>query len=103
MNAVPTDTLLRGGSFVYRLFDQDDHLLYIGSTNSIDARMAEHRTRFWADSAVRLDVELFDSIEQARAAEKVAILAEMPVWNVKGYPRPLRRTATPSPAASHST
>ncbi|MGW2223840.1 hypothetical protein [Streptomyces formicae] len=70
---------------LYRYFDADDALLYIGISNDPDFRAKAHlyesRRDDWPKRAVRRTDEWLDSREVALAAEKEAIRAERPLYN----------------------
>lgn len=73
---------------VYRFFDADGDLLYIGRTASMGVRLAEHastngRSSHWFKKARTIKVEHFDSTTAAFHAEREAIRAEHPRFNVK--------------------
>lgn len=72
-------------AYVYRVFNADGDLLYIGSTIGIEWRMKAHErnTRWWA-VADRFEFEHFNTEAEARAAEVAAIGAEFPRWNIRG-------------------
>lgn len=73
---------------VYRFFDSDDHLLYIGSTSMFMRRLIEHQyhATFFADIA-RVTLEHHETKRGAEAAERLAIATEMPLHNVQHKPR----------------
>lgn len=67
---------------VYRVYDDDGRLIYIGSTTRFVGRMAAHRvTSWWTRLAVRFDVEVHLDVESARRAEMAAIHREAPAFN----------------------
>ncbi|WP_328344658.1 DnaB-like helicase N-terminal domain-containing protein [Micromonospora sp. NBC_00421] len=67
---------------LYRWFDADGTLLYIGITNDPHVRQSAHAKKSsWADFAVRGTIERFPSRQEAEAAEKAAIEAERPLFN----------------------
>jgi predicted GIY-YIG superfamily endonuclease len=68
---------------VYRCFDADGRLLYIGATNSFDQRKWHHRARtpWWVD-VVRISTESHLNRSEALSAERAAIWHENPVHNV---------------------
>lgn len=70
-------------TFLYRLFDAEDRLLYVGITNQPRRRFHHHRTTktWWADVA-RHELETHPNREVASAAEIAAITGEHPVHNV---------------------
>ena len=86
---------------LYRIYDSDDKLLYVGITCRPIERLKEHRREKegWPDY-VRVDLEIFPDREAALAAEEAAIAAENPEWNlVVGPGRPTRRHPTRRPTA----
>lgn len=75
----------------YRIRGEGDVLLYIGITCSLPVRWNSHqRIQPWWDELRSLTVDWYDSREDAEAAEKAAILAELPKYN-KTYLMPRRR------------
>lgn len=74
-------------AYVYRLWDADDRLIYVGMTTqqSPQRRIGQHlATRWWASQVVRFDFESHATREAALAAEAKAIRTENPRWNVEG-------------------
>lgn len=84
--AEPVDRLVRMARrcAVYRFFDGDGRLLYVGKAIDPVSRRKQHEKRvWWAD--VRHDtVEWFDNERLALDAEDVAIRDENPVYNRVG-------------------
>lgn len=75
---------------LYRAFDDQDRLLYVGISDSVFLRLGQHNDRApWANYATKITLERFGTREEAEAAEAAAILTEDPVWNQHG--RPARR------------
>lgn len=69
--------------FLYRYFDEFDELLYVGiSFDPVQRSRAHQRHAAWAGFAHRADVEEFPDEAAAREAERDAIQAERPVFNV---------------------
>lgn len=67
---------------LYRHFDQNDELLYIGVTSNLFRRTAEHeRSSPWFRDIARIDLRHFDSREDAIEAEDRAISNEKPKHN----------------------
>lgn len=74
--------------FVYRVYDADDALLYVGCTNNAGRRFIYHRLRSpWFVDAHRAEWEAYPTRLAALNAEDAAILAEEPRHNVRGTPR----------------
>lgn len=66
---------------VYRFYDLEGDLLYVGQSSNPFSRMSGHAgdLRFRAVSDVQ--IEWFESKRIARAAERLAIYREKPQWN----------------------
>ena len=99
-----------GRTAVYRIRDAAGELLYIGMTNSVPIRWNQHMLyQPWWNELRSLTVEFLDTREEAEAAEKAAILGELPKYNrtyllhlrAKSGPgrRPARRTLQPAAVA----
>lgn len=68
---------------LYRFFDAENDLLYIGITHRLEGRLAQHkRVKPWGEVA-SITLEWHSSRRDAIAAEVEAIQAERPRWNVK--------------------
>ncbi len=69
---------------LYRLFDAEGVLLYIGIARNPDERMKYHIAfkRWWSEVA-RTDLEWFGDRAAALAAEAVAIREECPRYNIQ--------------------
>lgn len=71
-------------SFVYKYFDKDDYIIYIGSTNDIDNRHKWHRTNSkWYPLAKRVRIDEYKNLKDAREAETEAIARFHPLFNEK--------------------
>lgn len=72
-------------AFVYRAFDAQDRLLYVGCSVEVDARLRYHQQHAaWWVFAVRIEREEFADQDAALQAEAAAIATEHPRWNVIG-------------------
>lgn len=70
---------------VYRCFDRDGRLIYVGSTANLFGRLEQHRaTSWWAPTVARVSAVSYPDGTSARAAERVAIRDEVPRWNKSG-------------------
>jgi GIY-YIG catalytic domain len=70
---------------VYRHFDKDGVLLYIGATRDLWQRKSDHRFKsFWYSDVARTETETFSTWGKALEAERHAILTENPLYNVVG-------------------
>ena len=84
---------------LYRFFDQEERLLYVGVAFDPEARWKDHATfKPWWPLVARRVVEWHDSRTEALIAEAETIRAERPLHNIKGSDLP-RVGARPQPAA----
>lgn len=68
---------------LYRHFDADDGLLYVGISLNYLNRLGDHRKGSpWFRLIARTTVEWFQSREEALEAERAAIMVEAPQCNV---------------------
>lgn len=68
---------------LYRFFDKADQLLYIGITNSVPRRFDQHDDdKPWYADVTRVVLEHHPDRQAALAAEKAAIQAEHPKYNI---------------------
>ncbi len=75
----------RQETHLYRHFDKNGALLYVGISLSAVARLSQHRSRSnWFDSIARVEIEAFPTREAALKAERRAITEESPAFNVAG-------------------
>lgn len=67
---------------LYRFFDQQKNLLYVGVTANPGVRLTHHRRhKSWWREVATCTIEHFDNEDDALVAEKNAIQSEHPVWN----------------------
>lgn len=82
---------------LYRHFDAEGCLLYVGVSKSVLVRTSQHkRGSDWFDQVVRIDIERFSTLDDAMAAEQHAIETEKPKHNLRHGSRKVSRT-TPRP------
>lgn len=76
-----------GTTALYRFFDSDGLLLYVGITSTTDSRWSHHRLHAaWWPQAATKQVEWFTERGDAAAAELEAIRTEAPLWNSAAAP-----------------
>lgn len=77
---------------LYRMFDADGRLLYVGITLDVGERFAMHRQgKSWWPAVAVIRLEHFATREDLEAAEAAVIAAEQPAYNVQ---REFRSSAT---------
>lgn len=68
---------------LYRHFNKKDELLYVGISLSAVARLGQHKEHAnWFNTISRVEIETFDTRRQVVKAEKTAIQAECPLYNI---------------------
>lgn len=68
---------------LYRLFNADDQLLYVGIAGNPGRRWEQHRgDKLWWGDVARTTLEHFDTREEAERAEITAIKTEHPLRNI---------------------
>jgi len=66
---------------LYRHFDADGRLLYVGITENLPSRDRQHRASPWHGKIAETKTQWFDSREDAARAEAQAITTERPLHN----------------------
>lgn len=68
---------------LYRHFDKDGNLLYVGRSVSAMRRLAEHKhSAHWFEQVARIEIQWFEAKGLAAEAEITAIKAEKPRFNI---------------------
>lgn len=68
---------------LYRHFDASNRLLYVGISLSAVSRLKQHTMdKEWAGDIVTVTVEQYETRQEALDAERSAIIAEKPLWNI---------------------
>lgn len=81
---------------LYRHFNADGELLYIGISLRAADRLRQHIDgSCWRYEIARVEVEWFDSRRDASDAERSAIVKERPIFNTAHSPRVRPRTDVP--------
>ena len=69
---------------LYRHFDSNEKLLYVGISISALNRFLSHRSNSeWAGQIETMKIEQCTDITDARERERAAIKAEKPLWNIQ--------------------
>jgi excinuclease UvrABC nuclease subunit len=75
--------------FLYRHYDENDELLYIGiSLDAITRQGAHERLAGWFPSVRRIEITVYPNKAEAARAEIQAIQLEQPRWNQQHHPAP---------------
>ena len=69
-------------SYVYRMWDTNGVLLYIGKSNNPLNRWKQHRKKPWFKQVTRFEYEPHPDEASAYAAEREAIKTEHPLYNI---------------------
>lgn len=87
-----------GDFAVYRLRDAENHLLYVGMSESVFVRLEQHvkRQRWWP-KVDHAEIEWFASYAEMVDAELHAIRTEAPMHNIQGLGGRHQCRATPEP------
>lgn len=83
--------------YVYRVYDRDGRLIYVGSTRNLFQRLRMHRygyTAWWNAQAAKTVVKVFRSGAAARAAERAAIRPSGPQVRIRDYREALGLSVT---------
>jgi predicted GIY-YIG superfamily endonuclease len=82
---------------LYRQFDKDGRLLYVGVSINARRRHVQHKSMsFWADQVATITIEKYQDRDSALIAERQAISAEKPVYN-DHYAETRREKPAPEP------
>lgn len=69
---------------LYRFYDDDDTLLYVGLTINPGKRMERHKSdKEWWTEVARIEMEQHLDLEALQTAERIAIQTEKPVHNIR--------------------
>lgn len=83
---------------LYRFYDADERLLYVGITNDPWRRWRQHvQEKAWYPQVKHQAVTWYDSRITAEMAERVAIRHERPCFNIAGAVRPVEEEAPEMP------
>lgn len=88
--------------FVYRLYDADGLLLYVGISSDLADRFGTHAgNKWWWPDVARRTAEGYSTREEALTAEDEAIRTEAPLFNRQGIdlPHDYQRKPLPDPGS----
>ena len=81
---------------LYRHFDADGRLLYVGISLSVVQRLKQHQRSHWSDEIASVTVTKYATRDLALQAEADAIKNEKPLHNVAGGTAPRARRNAPA-------
>lgn len=84
---------------VYRMFDENGRLVYVGQTAHPGQRFGQHAEKRWFTLVTTITLEWHDTHAQAVLAERDAIEAERPRYNIAHTPRAAGRPSVATAAA----
>lgn len=91
---------LRKNVALYRHYDADGALLYVGASQSPFMRLTQHSsTSPWRFMVAKIEIEWFEAKEEALKAEVEAIRSELPMFNCQHGQR--KKGAAPRRFGSH--
>src|SRR5437868_2611784 len=91
---------LRTPHAVYRVWDLDGDLLYIGVSRQPVKRVPNHKQKGWGQLIARVELAWYETWSEAAKAEATAILAEKPLYNRTAW-APDRVGVTEPPLPKH--
>lgn len=69
---------------LYRHFDKDGKLLYVGISKHAISRLSQHeREKHWSNNICSVTIEYFETRKTALQAEERAIRIENPIYNIQ--------------------
>ncbi len=75
---------IAGSAYLYRHFDSEGNLLYVGISLSAINRLSQHRANSdWFASIKRVEIEKFPTRGEALMAERIAVISEAPLYNIR--------------------
>lgn len=71
---------------LYRIFDSEGRLLYVGISAALGERVSQHRNgkNWWWQDVATIHVVHYETRDEARAQELAAIRTELPLHNIEG-------------------
>lgn len=73
---------------LYRHYDENNHLLYVGIANNLASRCGQHEgSSHWFERVHNITVEHYKGRMEALNAEKKAIKNEKPLYNLEHAPK----------------
>ena len=67
--------------FLYKIFDTNNQLIYVGMTDNIARRFIQHQNKEWFKLMTRFESFAFESKEKCKEAEADEIASSNPIYN----------------------
>ena len=85
--------------YLYRAYDNENNLLYVGITQSLRNRIRTHMSvSKWMERTDWIKIERYPDRESVEQAERVAIKTELPEKNIQHRPKPIQNETKSTPA-----
>lgn len=81
-------------TILYRYYDNQDQLLYVGITNDQSKRFSQHKVKEWMQFIHTATFEHFENRKDAEFAEINAIKKELPLYNISHHPGKVQNSDT---------
>jgi len=76
--------LANAAHYVYRVYDIEGRLIYVGCTHEPEARLKRHnKSSWWAPQIAKVRIKVYPSRKAGLAAETEARNTEHPRWNIE--------------------
>ena len=83
---------------LYRYYDIDKNLLYIGISVNAFIRFSQHKSnQLWASEIAIIEIEKYETRGKVLKAEKEAIKKEKPKYNITYNSIPIKKNRIPKP------
>lgn len=69
--------------FLYKVFDKDKQLLYVGFTNNISRRFSQHKEKEWFKLMTNFESISFSTEIECKEAEENCIKEQKPIYNLQ--------------------
>ena len=79
-----TEQPFKNGQAVYRIYNFDKNLIYVGVTNDVLMRIAQHRRdKIWRDQITIIELDWCETRSEALAIENMLIEKMQPLYNLR--------------------
>ena len=90
-------------TYLYKMYNNDDQLLYVGITNNVDQRFTAHAsTKSWWKDVDNINLKIYQDRESAILSERMTIISEHPKYNELVTKKPYAASPEKRYPPSHS-